>query len=111
MVKVGVKDCMMPLKIHRALFDQMVVIMQHCNIDLKEVFRYTLGQLPWSLSGVVGELYKTNKVAILHHLEKDTTPLSHPPHDHAAIIDGMAAIQKRKANGLTFQQFADNLLQ
>ena len=85
--------------------------MQHHHVDLKEVFKYPLGPLPWSLSGVVGEMRKTNKVAILHHLEKDTTPLSHPPHNHATIIDGMASIQKAKANGLTFQQFADNLLQ
>ena len=85
--------------------------MQHRNVDLKGVFKYPLGPLPWSLSGVVGELRKTNKVAILHQLEKDTTPLSHPPYNHAAIIDGMAAIQKAKARGLTLQQFADDLLQ
>lgn len=42
-VQVGVKDCMMPLKIHRALFGQMVAIMRHCNVDLKEVFKHTLG--------------------------------------------------------------------
>ena len=110
-VKVGVKDRMVSLKIHRDLFGQMVIIMQHCNVDLKEVFKYPLGPLPWSLSGVVGELCKTNKVAILHHLEKDTTPLSHTSHNHAAIIDGMAAIQKAKGNGLTSQQFGDDLLQ
>ena len=63
------------------------------------------------LSSVVVKLRKTNKVAILYHLEKDTTPLSHPPHNHAAIIDGIAATQKAKANCLTFQQFADDLLQ
>ena len=67
--------------------------------------------MPWSLSGVLGELRKTNKFVILHHLEKDTTPLSHPPHNHAAAIDGMAAVQKLKANGLTFEQFAENLPQ
>ena len=84
--------------------------MQRRNVDLKEVFKHPLGPLPWSLSGIVGELRKTNKVAILHHLEKDTTPLSHPPHNHTVIIDGMAAIQKARANGLTFQHFADDLL-
>ena len=85
--------------------------MQHRNVNLKEVFNYPLGPWSWSLYDVVGELCKTNEVAILHHLEKYTTPLSHPPHSHTAIIDGMAAIQKAKANGLTFQQFADDLLQ
>ena len=102
--KVGVNDRMVPLKMH-------FIIMQHRNVDLKEVFKYPLGSLPWSLSGVVGELGKTNKVPILHYLEKDTTPLSHSPHNHAAIIDGMVAIQKVKASGLKFQQFADDLLQ
>ena len=33
-VKVGVKDRMVPLKIHRDLFGQMVIIMQHRNVDL-----------------------------------------------------------------------------
>ena len=110
-VDVDMKDRMVPLKINRDLFGQMVIIMQNRNVDLKEIFKYPLEPLPWSLSGVVGELHKTNKVAILHHLEKDTTPLSHPSHNHAAIIDGMAAIQKAKANGSTFQQVADKLLQ
>ena len=57
---------------------------------------------PNNLIYITTELCKTNKVTILHHLEKDTTPLSHPPHNHAAIIDGMTALQKAKANGLTF---------
>ena len=71
----------------------------------------SLGPFPWSLSGFVGELSKTNKVAILHRLKEDTTSLPHLPHNHAAITDDMAAIKKAKANGLTFQQFADDLLQ
>ena len=101
------KVCMVPLKIHRYLFGQMVIIMQHRNVDPKEVFKYPLGPLPWSFSGATGELHKTIKVAILHHLEQDTTPLSHSPHNHAVIIDGMVEIQKC----LTFQQFPDDLLQ
>ena len=41
----------------------MVIIMQHCNVDLEEVFKYPLGPLPWLLSDVLGELSSnTNEV-------------------------------------------------
>ena len=42
-VKVGVEDRMVPLKKHRDLFDEMVIKMQHLNVNLKEVFNYPLG--------------------------------------------------------------------
>ena len=45
-VKVGVKDRMVPLKTHRDLFGQMIIIMLHHNVDLKEVFKYPLGPFP-----------------------------------------------------------------
>ena len=69
-VKVSVKEWMLPLKFHCNPFGQISIIMQHRNNDLKEVFEYPLGPLACTSSGVVGELRKTNKVAILHNLEK-----------------------------------------
>ena len=75
-------------------------------------FSYPLGSLPWSLAGPVGELRKTNKVSLLHKLEKGVKPLSEPPNNHVAIIDGMAIVQKfNKPNGLTFEQLACDMLE
>ena len=45
--------------------------MQKRNMDLKEVFKYSLGLFPWPLAGSVGDLKKTNKAALLHELEKN----------------------------------------
>ena len=107
-VKVSVKDRMVPIKSHRYLFGQMSIIMQQRDVDLKNVFSYPLGPLPWSLTGPVGELRKTNKVSLLHKLEKGVKSLVEPPNNHAAIIDGMAVVQKFKPNGLTFKQLASD---
>ena len=46
--------------------------MQKRNMDLKEVFKYSLGLFPWPLAGSAGDLKKTNKAALLHELEKKT---------------------------------------
>ena len=64
------KDREIPIKVHRNLFGQIAIIMQNRNIDLKEVFAYPLGPLPWSL----GELIKTSKVALVHKIEKGIRP-------------------------------------
>ena len=110
-IKVSVKDRIIPLKVHRDLFGQIALIMQRRNINLRYVFCYPLGLLPWALSGPVGELRKANKVALLHSLEKDATPLASPLRNHAAIIDGMAVVQKCKPNGKAFEQMASDMLE
>jgi hypothetical protein len=46
---------------------------------LKEVFQYPLGPFPWALAGVMGDLKKTNKSALLNEVEKLTEPLDSLP--------------------------------
>ena len=53
----------------------------------------------------------TNKVALLHSLEKDATPLTPPPRNHDVIIDGMAVEHKCKPTGKTFKQMALHMLE
>ena len=110
-IKVSVKDRIIPLKVHHDLFGQIALIMQRHTIDLQDVFCYPLGPLPLALSGSVGELRKTNKVALLHSLEKGTNPLTSLPRHHAAIVDGMAVLQKCKPTGKTFEQMAVDVLE
>ena len=107
-IKVSVKDRIIPLKVHRDLFVQIALIMQRRSINLQNVFCYPLGPLPWDLSGSVGELRKTNKVALLHRLEKDGTS---PPRNHVSVIDEMAVVQKCKPTGKTFEQMASGMLE
>ena len=109
-VNISVKDRELPIKVHRNLFGQIAIIMQKRNIDLKEVFAYPIGPLPCSLAGVMGELRKTRKVALVHKIEKGIRPLEQLPQSHAAIIDGVVVVQTFKATGLTFDQLADDML-
>ena len=53
----------------------------------------------------------TNKVSLLHSLEKDATPLTPPPRNHDVIIDGMAVEHKCKPTGKTFKQMALHMLE
>ena len=110
-IEVSVEDRIIPIKVYRDLFGQIVLIMQRRSINLQNVFCYILRPLPWALSGSVGKLRKTNKVALLHSLEKDTTPLTSPPRNHAAIIDGMAVVQKCKPTGETLERMVSDMLE
>ena len=64
----------MVLKADRELFGRMAVIGQSRDIDLKEVFSFPLGPIPWSLGDEFGMLKKTNKAVIAmasHSLGKE----------------------------------------
>ena len=96
-VKVSVKDRLMPMKSHSNLFGQLALIIQTQNINLRDVFKYPLGPYPWPLCGVMGELRKSNKASLLHKLEKGIQPLEYIVGQHVTIIDGMALVQKSQS--------------
>ena len=70
--KYKCKDKRITLVANRNLFTKLTIIMQKLSIDLKEVFKYSLGPFPWALAGSAGYLKKTNKAALLHEFEKKT---------------------------------------
>ena len=39
------------------------MMIQHRNIDMKEIFTFPLGPVPWALADFIGTLKKTNKDA------------------------------------------------
>ena len=53
-VKIGGKEVM--LKAERDLFARLLVVTQTRDMDLQEVFKYSLGPLPWSLASADGSL-------------------------------------------------------
>ena len=71
-MKVNAKGLLVPLKMDKNLFVRMALIGQFRKIDLKDVFRYPLGPLPWSLADAYGLPRKTNKAKLLPLLEKST---------------------------------------
>ena len=92
------------------IFGKIALIQQFRPLDLKEVFCYPLGPVPWALSTTSGELVKTNKSALLHHLEKGSTDTQIVRKPFASIIDGMALVRKIKPAGHTYSSFADQVL-
>ena len=108
--KVSVKDKIVPMRADSNLFGQLALIMQTGNLDLKEVFEYPLGPFPWSLSGVMGLLRKTNKSSLMHWLENDVDSEESVEGRFATVFDGMAIIQSVNPNGKTFGDLLKQLL-
>ncbi len=92
------------------IFGKIALIQQFRTLDLKEVFQFPLGPVPWSLAESNGSLNKTTKSALMRHLEKDVALQQNVPKPFAAIIDGMALVRKIKPTGHTYQSYADHLL-
>ena len=47
----------------------MVVIAQHRRMNMKDVLKYPLGPLPWSIATPDGAPAKTGKATLLHILD------------------------------------------
>ena len=92
------------------IFGKIDIIQQTRKLDLKQIFCYPLGPVPWSLGTSTGELVKTSKSTLMHELEKGSTFVDVTPAPVATIIDGMAMARKMKNSGVTFTEFANQLL-
>ena len=96
----------------RTLFAGMALIAQFRKIDLKEVFIYPLGPLPWAIADPYGMPRKTNKAQLLKQIEKGTPPADQYPRYATSIYDGMAVLQKyQPPSRSTFRTLAETLLQ
>ena len=93
-MKVNAKDLLVPLKMDKNLFARMAVIGQFRKIDLKDVFRYSLGPLAWSLADAYALQRKTNKAKLLQLLERATPMTETYPQNACSIYDGMSILQK-----------------
>ena len=113
-LKVNQKEIV--LKADRELFGRMAVIGQSRDIDLKEVFSFPLGPIPWSLGDEFGMLRKTNKAVIATALEKNIEYVESVPQNSATLLDCMAVVQKLKIDqsntfGDIAQKFSGSILQ
>ena len=103
-VKIGGKEVM--LKADRDLFACLLVVTQTRDMDLQEVFKYSLGPLPWSLASVDGSLCRTVKSKLLETLIEGVEPAEDVPSSAALIVDGMAVLQVMKEIPATFEELA-----
>ena len=62
--KMSIKDRVLPLQMDRTLFSRMAVLGQFHQINMKTVFTFPHGPLPWSLSDAFELPQETNKVKL-----------------------------------------------
>ena len=77
---------------------------------MKNVLCHALGPLPWSLATPDGQPRKTNKAVLAKELQKGTPFAENIPQPSATVIDGMALVQKAKAEQKSFGQVAASIL-
>ena len=88
--KVRNKDLVLPLRMDRDVFALMALLGQFRQIDVKVVFIYPLGALPWSLADSCGLPRKTSKAKLSQQLERRITVTEKYPENATSIFDGMA---------------------
>jgi hypothetical protein len=108
--KVRSKDAVLPLCMDRDVFARMAHIGQFREIDMKVIFTFPLGPLPWSLSDAYGLPRKTSKAKLSQELEKRIAITEKYPDNSVSIFDGMAVLQKMKIPpGATFSVVAEKV--
>ena len=92
------------------IFGKVALISQSRTVDMREIFEYPLGLVPYALSDDMGMMVKTNKADLLAELEKGTVLVNCIPSNSCSIIiDGMTLVRKIPCTCLTFSQVADVL--
>ena len=106
-----VNSRIVPLQATKDLFAKISFVAQIRSIDMRSIFQFPLGPLPWSLAEPIGSLKKTSKAALLHKLEGKVHPIESIQGPHMLIVNGMAYVQQTKVADKTFGDFALDLLQ
>ena len=95
------------LRADRNLFARMTVTAQTRDMDMREVLKYTLGPLPWSLATPEGLYVKISKFKLAEVLDQDVDPCAEEPDASVYILDGIALLQSIKNVPRTFGDLAE----
>ena len=79
-----------PVQASKELFAKVSFVAQIRSLNIRSVFNFPLGPLPWSLAEPIGTLKNTSKAALLHKLESPVETIENVSGDYAMISDGMA---------------------
>ena len=77
---------------------------------MKEVLKFPLGLLPWSLATADGLPRKTAKSTLSRELQKNVPVSEFISLSSACIIDGMAIVHKIKGENKTFGEIVSLIL-
>lgn len=69
------------VKADRSFFSKLVVVAKARELEFFDVYSYELGPVPWALATPHGQLYKTDKSALLEASEKISLSL------HSHLLD------------------------
>lgn len=105
-----VNSKIIPVQASKELFAKISLVSQMRSLDMRSVFKFPLGPVPWSLAEPIGTLKKTSKASLIHKLEDKVEPLQNISGEHAMIFDGMAYVQQSQITNKTFGQLAMDLL-
>ena len=78
------------------IFEKIALIQQIRQLDLKIVFYYPAGPVPWSLATITGELVNACKATLIGVLEKRGTIVERVQKSYAIAIHGMALVHKNE---------------
>ena len=94
------------------LFAKMIMIAKSRDLDLKEVFKYSLRPIPLSITSFDGGLMKTVKAKLMHAVEEEVSDLyvDRCEGNSAVLIDGMALLQTISSIPLTFGELSTLIL-
>ena len=109
-MKIKIQDKIVQFTAEKNIFGRIAMMSQHRNIDMKEIFAFPLGPVPWALADSMATLKKTNKAILMHELEKNAEPNEEVLSNTCTVIDGMALVRMIKRAGLTYEEFALKLL-
>ena len=102
-----------------ALFGNILMMAQTRQLDMKEILKFPLGPLPWSLATVDGLPRKTTadglprktaKSTLSRELQKNVPASEFISLSSACIVDGMAIVHKVKREKKTFGEIASLIL-
>jgi len=92
-MKVKSNNTIVQFSAQSDIFGKISLIQQNRQIDLKEVFKYPLSPIPWSIAEVNGSRKKCSKSTIMKELEKGRTSIDKVDNSFVPIFDGMALVR------------------
>ena len=94
----------------RSLFARILILQEKRSISTRELLKYSLGPIAWSLATPEGSIYKPVKAKLLNVLEERIPVLGTTPPKAARIYDGMCVIQQLPTGLETFGDLSERVL-
>ena len=94
----------------RSFFARILILQEKRSISTRELLRYSLGPIAWSLATPEGNIYKSVKSKLLNALEDRIPALDTIPSKAARIYDGMCIIHQLPTGLETFGDLSECVL-